>query len=127
MTETVITHPENHEPVAFTLALLDWLPWLEPPAEAALTGESMPAEKHGHASTSACEDQFELSNVCFMGANVVSGYGTGVVLQTGRSTLFGQLAHEIAGRRVPTAFDQGINKFTWLMIRFIIVMDPAVF
>ncbi len=37
MTETVITHPDNHEPTAFTLALLDWLPWLEPPAETALT------------------------------------------------------------------------------------------
>ena len=37
MTETVITHPDNHEPVEFTLAMLDWLPWLEPPAEADLT------------------------------------------------------------------------------------------
>jgi alkylhydroperoxidase domain protein len=37
MTATVITHPDNQEPVAFTLAMLDWLPWLEPPAEAALT------------------------------------------------------------------------------------------
>jgi alkylhydroperoxidase domain protein len=37
MTETVIQHPENHEPVAFTQAMLDWLPWLEPPAETALT------------------------------------------------------------------------------------------
>ena len=57
----------------------------------------------------------------------VSGYGTGVIVQTGRATFFGQLADEIAGRRVPTAFDQGINRFTWLMIRFIIVMVPAVF
>jgi hypothetical protein len=37
MTETIITHPDNHEPTAFTLALLDWLPWLEPPTEANLT------------------------------------------------------------------------------------------
>ena len=37
MTETVITHPDNHEPTQFTLAMLEWLPWLEPPAEAALT------------------------------------------------------------------------------------------
>jgi alkylhydroperoxidase domain protein len=37
MTETVITHPENHEPTSFTREMLDWLPWLEPPAEAALT------------------------------------------------------------------------------------------
>jgi Mg2+-importing ATPase len=95
--------------------------------QSALTGESMPAEKFGQASTVPCEDAFDLPNICFMGANVVSGYGTGVVLQTGAKTFFGQLAHEIAGQRVPTAFDQGINKFTWLMIRFMMVMVPAVF
>jgi alkylhydroperoxidase domain protein len=37
MTETAVSHPENHEPTEFTLAMLDWLPWLEPPAEDALT------------------------------------------------------------------------------------------
>ena len=37
MTETALLHPDNHEPVEFTLALLDWLPWLAPPAEDALT------------------------------------------------------------------------------------------
>jgi alkylhydroperoxidase domain protein len=37
MTESVITHPENHEPTEFTLAMLDWLPWLAPPGEDALT------------------------------------------------------------------------------------------
>jgi Mg2+-importing ATPase len=95
--------------------------------QSALTGESMPAEKHAQASASRCDNPFDLPNLCFMGANVVSGYGTGVVLQTGPATFFGQLAHEIAGQRVPTAFDLGINRFTWLMIRFIMVMVPAVF
>jgi alkylhydroperoxidase domain protein len=38
MTETVILHPDNHAPVEFTTAMLDWLPWLAPPAEEALTG-----------------------------------------------------------------------------------------
>ena len=28
---------------------------------------------------------------------------------------------------MPTAFDQGINRFTWLMIRFMSVMVPLVF
>jgi alkylhydroperoxidase domain protein len=37
MTETIVTHPDNREPAEFTLAMLDWLPWLEPPAEADLT------------------------------------------------------------------------------------------
>ena len=95
--------------------------------QAVLTGESMPAEKHAQPSVAECKDPFDLPNICFMAANVVSGYGTGVILRTGRTTFFGQLAHEIAGRRVPTAFDQGINRFTWLMIRFILVMVPTVF
>jgi alkylhydroperoxidase domain protein len=37
MSQAVITHPDNHEPAEFTLALLEWLPWLTPPAEDALT------------------------------------------------------------------------------------------
>jgi Mg2+-importing ATPase len=95
--------------------------------QSALSGESMPAEKHAQAGAVDCEDAFEISNLCFMGANVVSGYATGVILRTGARTFFGQLAHDIAGRRVPTAFDLGVNRFTWLMIRFILVMVPAVF
>ena len=95
--------------------------------QSTLTGEAMPAEKYAHAGDRDCDDPFDLPNICFMGANVVSGFGTGVILRTGPKTFFGQLAHQIAGRRVPTAFDQGINKFTWLMIRFILVMVPTVF
>ena len=95
--------------------------------QSTLTGEAMPVERYAHASDGNCDDPFDLPNFCFMGANVVSGYGTGVILRTGPKTFFGQLAHQIAGRRVPTAFDQGINRFTLLMIRFILVMVPTVF
>jgi P-type Mg2+ transporter len=95
--------------------------------QSALTGEAMPSEKFADASDKNCEGPFELPNLCFMGANVVSGYATGVILRTGRNTFFGQLADDIAGQHVPTAFDHGINRFTWLMIRFILVMVPAVF
>ena len=95
--------------------------------QSALTGEAMPAEKFAHPCGEEINDPFDLPNVCFMGANVVSGFATGVVLRTGAHTFFGRLADEIAGRRVPTAFDQGISRFTWLMIRFIIVMVPTVF
>ena len=95
--------------------------------QSALTGEAMPAEKYAHASRANCSSPFDLPNLCFMGANVVSGYGVGVLLRTGPHTFFGQLADEIAGRHVPTAFDQGINRFVWLMVRFIVVMVPTVF
>jgi P-type Mg2+ transporter len=95
--------------------------------QSALTGEAMPAEKYARAALDEGRDVFDLPNICFMGANVVSGYGTGVLLRTGAQTFFGQLAHDIAGQRTPTAFDRGVNKFTLLMIRFILVMAPLVF
>ncbi len=95
--------------------------------QSALTGEAMPAEKYAHASDSPCDTPFDLANLCFMGANVVSGYATGLIVRTGGRTFFGQLADEIAGRYVPTAFDRGIARFTWLMICFIVVMGPLVF
>ncbi len=95
--------------------------------QSALTGEAMPAEKFSDAECTVEADPFDLSNLCFMGANVVSGFGTGVIIRTGPSTFFGQLAHDLAGKQLPTAFDSGVARFTWLMICFILVMGPAVF
>ena len=94
---------------------------------AALTGEALPAEKRADPPTSKTTDPFECPNLCFMGASVVSGFATGVIVHTGARTTFGQLASSIAGERELTSFDKGINRFTWLMMRFIIVMGPAVF
>jgi P-type Mg2+ transporter len=95
--------------------------------QSTLSGEAMPAEKDARACDRKIDDPFDLPNVCFMGSNVVSGYATGLILRTGAKTFFGQLADEVAGRYVPTAFDKGITRFTWLMIRFICVMGPLVF
>jgi Mg2+-importing ATPase len=95
--------------------------------QSALTGEAMPVEKFAHVCAMRTGDPLDLPNMCYMGANVVSGFATGLVVRTGGHTFFGQLADEIAGRHLPTAFDRGINRFTWLMIRFIIVMVPTVF
>jgi Mg2+-importing ATPase len=62
-----------------------------------------------------------------MGSAVVSGIGCGVVVLTGSRTAFGRVADAIAGQRVLTSFDQGITRFTWLMLAFIMVMVPLVF
>ena len=94
--------------------------------QSALTGEAMPSEKSPETSDGTVADPFELRNLCFMGGSVVSGFGTGVIVHTGAKTYFGQLADKIAGQRELTSFDKGVNRFTWLMIRFILVMVPAV-
>jgi P-type Mg2+ transporter len=95
--------------------------------QSALTGEAMPSEKSPVRQIGEIADPFDLPNLCFMGGSVVSGFGTGVIAHTGTKTYFGQLADRIAGRRELTSFDKGINSFTWLMIRFMLVMVPAVF
>jgi P-type Mg2+ transporter len=94
--------------------------------QAALTGETMPSEKSVASHIGDIADPFDLPNLCFMGGSVVSGFGTAVIAHTGAKTYFGQLADKISGRRELTSFGKGINRFTWLMIRFILVMVPAV-
>ncbi len=95
--------------------------------QASLTGEAMPVEKSAGPCFSAGDTDLELSNTCFLGSNVVSGTASALVVETGDRTYFGSLAYSIGGERVLTSFDAGVNKFTWLMIRFIMVMVPAVF
>jgi Mg2+-importing ATPase len=95
--------------------------------QAALTGEALPVEKKAATPAADIQNPLELSNLCFLGSNVESGSATAVVIHTGNRTYFGSLAAGIVGQRQSTSFDLGINKFTWLMIRFIAVMVPAVF
>jgi Mg2+-importing ATPase len=95
--------------------------------QSALTGEAMPFEKIPHACATPVDSEFELPNICFMGSSIVSGVGCGVVVSTGKTTIFGGIADVIAAQRVQTSFDKGVTRFTWLMIRFILVMVPLVF
>ena len=95
--------------------------------QAALTGEALPVEKKADPASADVQNPLELPNICFLGSNVESGSATAVVIHTGDRTYFGSLAASIVGQRQLTSFDKGINKFTWLMIRFIAVMVPAVF
>ena len=95
--------------------------------QSALTGESIPVEKRDLPVGTEIKNPLELPNICFLGSNVESGTGSAVVIHTGEDTYFGSLASSITGQRQTTSFDQGINKFTWLMLRFMMIMVPAVF
>ncbi|MCX6909851.1 MAG: magnesium-translocating P-type ATPase, partial [Verrucomicrobia bacterium] len=67
------------------------------------------------------------TNLCFLGTSVESGAATAVIVATGPQTYFGKMAHSLSGQQVDTAFDRGVKKFTWMMIRFMVVMVPLVF
>jgi len=94
--------------------------------QSALTGESMPAEKHAAAPPGAAS-ALELSNVAFLGTHVVSGTATALVIATGAHTRFGSIAASIAAEGQPTSFDLGVKRFIGLMLRFMLVMVPLVF
>jgi P-type Mg2+ transporter len=95
-------------------------------SQSSLTGESLPVEK-GELPGTPDRSPLESPNICFLGTSVQSGTATAVVVETGPRTLFGAMARAIARAAPETAFDRGINGFTWLMIRFMMVMVPVVF
>ena len=95
--------------------------------QAALTGESLPVEKQAVTVEDAAGSPLDMANLCFMGSNVVSGTAVGLVVMTGSQTYFGALAGSLGAARVETSFDRGVDRFTWLMIKVMLLMAPAVF
>ena len=95
--------------------------------QASLTGESLPIEKYDAREMREIISPLDFSNICYLGTSVESGTSTAVVVATGKHTYFGTMAVSLAGQEVETSFDKGIKRFTWLMIRFMMVMVPLVF
>jgi len=95
--------------------------------QGSLTGESFPVEKFHDAETKVVSSPTELNNTCFMGTSVESGTATAVVVATGVHTYLGSMASAITEDEPPTSFEQGLTRFTWLMIKLMAVMVPLVF
>ena len=95
--------------------------------QATLTGESLPVEKSDARDPRPNIQPIEHTNLCFLGTSVESGSATAVIVATGAQTYFGKMASSLAGQPVETAFDKGVKRFTWMMIRFMMIMTPLVF
>lgn len=97
-------------------------------SESILTGEALPVEKNALPIKDAKnQNPLSLQNICFMGTNVVSGSATVVVANTGIFTYFGSISRSLVSKRSETAFDVGVNKVSFLLIRFMLVMTPIIF
>ena len=95
-------------------------------AQGALTGESLPVEKFPTCGETTTQP-LELHNVAFLGSSVASGTATAVVLATGQETFLGGVAQSLSLEHPRTAFDEGIARFTWLMVTLTLVLIPLVF
>jgi Mg2+-importing ATPase len=96
-------------------------------AQVAMTGESMPVEKYAAQRDSHVANPLELNNILFMGTTVISGAAMALVVATGKGTYLGTLAKRISQvESGPTSFQEGVNRISWLLIRFMLVMAPLV-
>ena len=92
--------------------------------QASLTGESNPVEKFTEAKGD--EDITDISNIGFMGTNIVSGSATAIVLATGNNTYFGSMAKSIYSVTDKNSFEKGIDDISKLLIKFMVIMVPII-
>ena len=77
--------------------------------QAALTGESMPAEKAP-------------GETVYLGTSVVSGTALAEVTATGRATAFGDIAARLSDRPPETEFERGTRQFALLITRTVLFL-----
>lgn len=88
--------------------------------ESSLTGESFPVAKSAAASKTR-------ENILFAGTNIVSGYGTALVVRTGAKTDFGQIAANLSSTEEATEFEKGIRSFSIMVSQTILILVIVIF
>ena len=94
--------------------------------QAVLTGETFPVEKRV-GPVDAQAGVAERVNVVFMGTNARSGTAHALVVQTGASTAFGQIAERLTFRPPETEFERGIRRFGYMLTQIMTALVLVVF
>lgn len=94
--------------------------------QAALTGESLPAEKHAAKDLSDAPLHPADTDAVFLGTSVISGTATALVVATGKRTALGELAARLIERPPETEFDRGTRRFGLFITQTVLVLVFAV-
>ena len=89
--------------------------------EAALTGETFPAEK------SVIDQTDSAGGEVYLGTHVVSGSGKAEIVATGKRTRFGKIAESLRLRRPETDFERGVRRFGYLLAEITLLLVLAIF
>jgi len=95
--------------------------------EAALTGESLPRERHAHRAGVPESTMAEAPDVVLQGTSAVSGLGEALIVRTGRQTELGQIASRLVGQQPETEFERGTRQFGMLILKVILLLVCFVF
>ena len=91
--------------------------------QSALTGESLPVDKHASAADAAPRTGPDAPHLVFLGTSVVSGTATAVADgDRARSTMFGDIAARLGTRAPETEFEHGLRRFSVLILRTTVVL-----
>jgi P-type Mg2+ transporter len=94
--------------------------------EAALTGETYPAEKlPGIVGSETPLSQ--RTNVLFMGTHVVSGTANAIVVRTAMDTEFGKVSARLRLRPPETEFERGVRRFGYLLMEVTLILVISIF
>ena len=93
--------------------------------QAPLTGESVPVEKFNIVKDPKA-DITDISNIGFMGTNIVSGSATAIVIATGNYTYFGSMAKSLYTVNEKNSFERGIDDISKMLIKFMAILIPVV-
>jgi Mg2+-importing ATPase len=94
-------------------------------SEASLTGESFPAEKCP-GIVRADAPISERRNSVFLGTSLRSGTARVLIVRTGRSTTFGQIAGRLEQGEPETNFERGVRHFGAMIVRVMIFIVLSV-
>ena len=97
--------------------------------QSSLTGESESVKKleNSEFKLEDINSVTDLDTICFMGTNVISGSGKGIVIKIADDTYFGKIAHTLSLGKPQTAFQKGVQSISKLLIKFMLIMIPIVF
>ena len=95
--------------------------------QSALTGESLPVDKHVSVDKLNDESPVDSESLVFLGTSVVSGVGDALVVNTGKFTMFGDIAQRLAVKAPETEFESGVRKFGMLILKTVIFLVLFVF
>lgn len=95
--------------------------------ESVLSGESVPITKISNELNQEVEEVYQAENIGFSGTHVVSGFGQGVVISTGKNMIIGEIG-EFAGKaKRESSFEKGVNKISKFILQLIVITLIFVF
>ena len=96
-------------------------------SQSALTGEALPVEKFANIDITEDFSLVNARNLCFMGSSVISGSAIALIISTGKNTYYGAIAKNLTREKPKTNFDKSLERYAWLVIKFMLVLLPLVF